>query len=99
MAMIAGADPLAELAEREELAEVAAHAQVPDAFDVEDHEADQGHADGDVHVARRRAKLRDLADGRDEADPVVEQDQQEERGEDRDVRTRRGAGDARRRSR
>ena len=81
----AGADAVLELVDREELAEVAPHAEVAEALDLEDQEADQGHADRDVHVARRRPQELDLADRRHEADPVVEQDEQEGADEDRDV--------------
>src|SRR5690242_8479428 len=80
------ADALPELVQREELAEIAAHAQLPEAEELEDREADEGHPDGDVHVARWRAQLLDLADGRHEADPVVEDDEQECAQEDGQVR-------------
>ena len=66
--------PLLELVEREELAEVAADAELAEALDLEDQEADEGHPDRDVHVARWRPQELDLADGRDQPDPVVEQD-------------------------
>ena len=63
-------------------------------LDVEDHEAHEGHADRDVHVARWRPQEIDLADRRHEPDPVVEQDQQEEPDEDRDVRAGGRSGEA-----
>ena len=95
----AGADAVPELVEREELAEVAADAELPEALDLEDQEADEGHPDRDVHVARRRPQELDLADRRDQPDPVVEQDQQERADEDRDVRRGRRRRRARARSR
>src|ERR1044072_1744544 len=82
----AGADALLELVEREELAEVAADPELPEPEELEDEEADEGHAEGDVHVARRRPQQLDLADGRYEADPVVEHDEQEGPEEDREIR-------------
>src|SRR4051794_22583954 len=78
-------DALPELAEWEELPEVA-EAQVLEALELEIEERDQREPDGDVDVARRRTQDLDLADGRDEAAPVREQDQQEEPDEQRDVR-------------
>ena len=85
MAMMPGADALAELAERQELAQVAAEAEGADALDVEDGEADEGQADGDVHVAGRRPEQRDPADEREQAAPVAEQDVDEQGHEQRDV--------------
>src|SRR5262249_46598672 len=73
----AGADALLELVQREELAEIAADPELPEAEELEDDEAHKGHPYRDVHVARRRPQLLDLADRRDEPDPVVEHDQQE----------------------
>src|SRR4029079_8357648 len=86
-------DPVLELVEREELARVAAEAEALEPLELEIDEADQGEPEGDVDVARRRPKLVDAPDRRDEAAPVAEQDQQEEGGEQRDVRARRRAGD------
>ena len=97
-AMTPRAEPVPELPEREELGQVAADAEVPEALDVEDREADQGKADRDVHVARRRAKELDLADRRDQAAPVGEQDVQEEGREERDVAGRPAGRRARSRS-
>ena len=65
-----GPDAVAELADREELAEVAAHAQLPEALALEEHERGQGQADGDVDVAGGRPQLVDLADRRHQAAPV-----------------------------
>src|SRR5256885_98666 len=51
-----GADAVAELVEREELAEIAADAERAESLELEDPEAHEGHSDGDVDVARRRAQ-------------------------------------------
>src|SRR4051812_24223101 len=82
----AGADALPELVQREELAEVTADAELPEPEELEDREAHERHPDGDVDVARWRAQLIDLADRGHEADPVVEDDEQEGAEEDRQVR-------------
>src|SRR6476660_7542735 len=81
----AGTDPVLELIEREELAEIAADAESAEPLELEVDEADEGQPEGDVHVARRGSQLLDPSDGRDEPAPVAEQDQQEERDEEWDV--------------
>ena len=59
-----GADAVLELVEREELAQVAAHAEASEALDLEDDEGDQREADGHVHVAgRARAGTRPCPTG------------------------------------
>src|SRR3954451_13419155 len=78
-------DPVLELVEREELAGVAADAEPTEPLELEVDEADKGEAEGDVDVTRGCAQLLDPTDGRDEAAPVAEQDEQEERDEQRDV--------------
>ena len=90
----AGADAVLELVEREELAGIALEAELAEALRLEDHERQQGEAQGDVEVARRCPEPLDAADARDQADPVGEQDEQEERGEQRHVRAAGGPGDA-----
>ena len=84
----AGADAVLELVDREELAQVFAHAETAEAFDLEHDERDDRQADGDVDVARGRAQELDSADDRQQAGPVREQDQQEEADEDRRCRAR-----------
>ena len=97
--MTPGRDALLEPAEDEELAEVAAHAEVPEALVVEVEERDEREPDRDVDVARRRAQASSMcvspvwiaaepAEERQQAAPVREQDEQEERGEQRDVPAR-----------
>ena len=78
-------DALLEAREHEELAEVAAHAEAPEALVVEVEERHEREPDRDVDVARRRAERLDLAEERQETAPVREQDEQEERREQRDV--------------
>ena len=68
----ARADPDLELVDREELAEVAADAQLAEALDLEDRERHEGQADRDVDVARRRTELLQATDRRDQPDPVRE---------------------------
>ena len=79
---------MTELAEREELAQIATNAQTPEPLPLEHQEGDQGQADGDVDIARGGAQLLDPTDRWHEADPVAEQDEQEEPGEDGDIRHR-----------
>src|SRR4029078_13284593 len=52
-----GADAVPELVEREELAEVATHAEPLEALELEVDETHQREADGDVHVTGRGAEL------------------------------------------
>src|SRR3954469_10410018 len=78
----ARSDAVAEPAEVEELAEIAADAEAPDALDVEQHEADEGQADRHVHVAGRRTEPFDLPHGWDQTAPVAQEDVDEEGGED-----------------
>ncbi len=94
----AGADPVPELAEREELAQVA-DAERPEALELEVGEGDEGEPDRHVDVAGGRPERLDLADRRHEAAPVAEQDEDEEAGEDRDVAGRLGPAGRRGRSR
>src|SRR5215203_2939959 len=84
----AGRDPVLELVEREELAEVASDPQSPKTLELEVEEADQCEAERDVDAARWRPQLLDPSHGRHETAPVAEQDQQEEGDEQRDVRLR-----------
>src|SRR4029079_6228587 len=62
----AGADAVLELVEREELAQIAAEAEAPEALDLEDRERHEGESEGDVDVARGRTQLLDPADRRDQ---------------------------------
>ena len=87
-------DPVLELVQREELAGVATDPEPLEALELEVDEAHQRQAERDVDVARRRAQLLDPADRRDEPAPVAEQDEQEERDEQRDVRLGGRSGDA-----
>ena len=82
----AGAHAVPELVDREELAEVPADAQLAETLGLEDDEADEREADRHVDVAGRGAQLLDLADRRDQADPVAGHDEDEEAGEPRHVR-------------
>jgi hypothetical protein len=59
-----------------------------EALELEEDERDQGEPDRDVQVRGGRAQLFELADGRDEPAPVAEQDEDEEPGEQREVRLR-----------
>ena len=79
-------DPVAELVDGKELAEIAADAVPAEALELEEREADEGQPDGDVEIRSRGAQLVELADGRNESAPVAEQDEDEERGKERDIR-------------
>src|SRR5688500_241221 len=78
-------DAVAEPADVEELAEVAAEAQVPHALDVEHEERQQREPDRDVDVARRCPELFRPSDAGQQAAPVAQEDEQEEGDEDRHI--------------
>src|SRR5439155_24935861 len=84
----AASHALAEAADDEKLAQVATHAEAAEALEVEVQERHQREPDRHVHVARGRPQELHLAEERQQAAPVREQDEQEERREKRDV----GAG-------